>query len=54
VQPIIESTLKRHGLMVDRWTREILADRDTLRIVQLVVRPKGDSFQNTSLYRRLK
>ena len=51
---VIESTLKRNGQVVDRWTREILPDGNTMRIIQHVVRPNGDEFKNTSLYRRVK
>jgi hypothetical protein len=48
----IESTLKRSGKIVDRWTREILPDRNTMRIVQHGLKPDGSAFRNTGLYRR--
>jgi hypothetical protein len=51
---LIESALKRGGKIVDRWTREILPDRDTMRITQHVVRPDGSVARNTSIYRRKK
>jgi phosphoribosylanthranilate isomerase len=51
---LIESALKRGGKVVDRWTREILSDRDTMRITQHVVRPDGSETHNVSIYRRRK
>jgi hypothetical protein len=51
---VIESTLKRNGRVVDRWTRELFPGRNTMHITQHVLRPNGDSFQSISLYRRLK
>jgi phosphoribosylanthranilate isomerase len=49
---LIESALKRGGKIVDRWTREILPGRDTMRITQHVVRPDGSEARNVSIYRR--
>jgi len=49
---IIESTLKRDGKVVDRWTRELLPDGQSMRIVQHLVGPDGKKRLNTSLYRR--
>jgi phosphoribosylanthranilate isomerase len=49
---IIESTLKRDGKVVDRWTRELLPDGQSMKIVQHVVGPDGKKFLNTSVYRR--
>jgi phosphoribosylanthranilate isomerase len=51
---LIESALKRGGKIVDRWTREILPGRDTMRITQHVVRPDGNEALNVSIYRRKK
>src|ERR1700676_4983537 len=51
---LIESALKRGGKIVDRWTREILPGRDTMRITQHVVRPDGSEARNVSIYRRKK
>jgi phosphoribosylanthranilate isomerase len=51
---LIESALKRDGKIVDRWTREILPDADTMRIIQHVVRPDGTEAKNISIYRRRK
>jgi phosphoribosylanthranilate isomerase len=51
---LIESVLKRGGKVVDRWTREILPGRDTMRITQHVVRPDGSEARNVSMYRRRK
>jgi phosphoribosylanthranilate isomerase len=53
-QILIESALKRGGKIVDRWTREILPGRDTMRITQHVVRPDGSEARNVSIYRRRK
>jgi hypothetical protein len=50
----IESALKRGGKIVDRWTRKILPDRITMKIVQHGAKPDGTAFRNTGLYRRLK
>jgi hypothetical protein len=49
----LESTLKRNGTVVDRWTREILPDRKTMRIVQHGFKPDGTAFRNVGLYRRI-
>jgi hypothetical protein len=49
----IESVLKRDGKVVDRWTRELLPDLNTMRIIQHGVKPDGSKFQNASLYRRI-
>jgi len=51
---LIESALKRDGKIVDRWTREILPGRDTMRITQHVVRPDGSEARNVSIYTRRK
>jgi hypothetical protein len=50
----IESALKRGGTIVDRRTRELLPDLNTMRIVQHGVKPDGSTFQNVSLYRRIR
>ena len=50
----IESALKRRGLVVDRRTRELLPDLNTMRIIQHGVKPDGSTFQNASLYRRIR
>ena len=49
---LIESVLKREGQIVDRWTRELLPDHKTMRIIQFVSKPNGEKFRNTSIYRR--
>jgi len=51
---LIESALKRDGQVVDRWTREVLPDRKTMRIIQYVTKSTGEKFRNTSFYRRTK
>jgi hypothetical protein len=50
----IESTVKRGGKVADRWTREILPDGNTMRIVQHGFRPDGEAVRNVGLYRRTK
>lgn len=50
---LIESTLKRQAKVVDRWTRELLADGRTMKITQYVLRPGGEEFRNTSIYRKI-
>lgn len=50
----IESVLKRGGKIVDRWTRELLPDLNSIRITQHGVKPDGTKFRNVSLYRRIK
>src|SRR5271165_5669551 len=49
---VIESTLKRQGQVVDRWTREMLPDRHTMKITQYVLRPGGEELLNTSISRK--
>ena len=51
---LIESALKRGGKVVDRWTREILPGRDSMRITQHVSRPDGSEARNVSIYHRRK
>jgi phosphoribosylanthranilate isomerase len=51
---IIESALKRAGKVVDRWTREVLPDKKTMRIIQHGTHPNGTAFCNIGLYRRMK
>jgi len=53
-QNTIESVLKREGQIVDRWTREMLPDLKTIRIIQHGSQPSGEEFRNTSFYRRTK
>jgi phosphoribosylanthranilate isomerase len=48
----VESALKRSGKVVDRWTRELLPDGKTMKIVQHVVGPSGEKLRNSGLYRR--
>jgi hypothetical protein len=50
---MIESVLKRGGKVVDRWTRELLPDGKTMRIIQYGLTPDGGELQNRSLYRRV-
>jgi hypothetical protein len=53
-EPNIESALRRGGTVVDRWTRELLPDLNTMGIIQHGVKPDGSKFQNVSLYLRIK
>jgi hypothetical protein len=51
---IIESVLKKDGKIVDRWTRTLAPDGQTLLITQHVVRASdGQRFANSALYRRV-
>jgi hypothetical protein len=50
----IESVLKRGGKVADRWTRELLPDLNTMRIIQHGVKPDGSESQNVSIYRRIE
>ena len=50
---IIESLLKREGVVVDCWTRELVSE-NTMRIIQWGRRLDGSPFQNVSIYRRRK
>lgn len=51
---LIESLLKRSGKVVDRWTRELLPDLNTIRVTQHGLKPDSTKFRNVSLYRRIK
>ncbi len=51
---MIESVVKREGKVVDRWTRELLPDGKTMRIIQHGLGPDGGELQNRSIYRRVK
>jgi hypothetical protein len=50
----IESALQRGGQVVDRWTRELLPDLSTMRIIQHGVKADGTTFRNASLYCRIR
>ncbi len=50
----IESSLKRDGKIVDRWTRELLPGNQEMLITQHGIKPDGQSFRNTGIYRRVK
>ncbi len=51
---IVESVLLRAGNIADRWTREVLSDKKTMRIIQHGIRPDGRGFRNIGMYRRRK
>jgi len=48
----IVSCALKDGRVVDRWTRELLADGDTMLIIQHGVKADGESFQNRSMHKR--
>jgi len=50
----IESSLKRDGKIVDRWTRELQSGNQEMLITQHGVKPDGEPFANTGIYRRTK
>jgi hypothetical protein len=49
----IESAAKKDGRVIDRWTRTISDDENSLVLRQHGTRPNGEPFTNTSVYRRL-
>jgi hypothetical protein len=49
----IESTLKKGEAVVDRWTRTVLEDGDTMLITQHGFTADGESFRNNGIYRRV-
>jgi hypothetical protein len=49
----IESTLKKNGAVIDRWTRTVLEDGDTMLITQHGFTADGESFRNNGVYRRV-
>ena len=50
---LIESVLKKNGIVIDRWTRALAPDGETMTITQHGVRPNGEPFRNTGIYRRV-
>ncbi|HXE63807.1 MAG TPA: hypothetical protein VN519_09720 [Bryobacteraceae bacterium] len=48
----IESTLKKAGVVIDRWTRTVLEDGATMSITQHGFTDDGESFRNNGIYRR--
>ena len=48
----IESLLLRGAQVVDRWTREIFPDGQTMTMIQYVRSPDGRELKNRSTYRR--
>ncbi len=49
----IESAAKKDGQIIDRWTRTLTDDGNSLVIRQHGTRPNGETFINESTYRRL-
>jgi GTP cyclohydrolase II len=50
----IESVLKRNGKVADRWVRHLAPDGKTIKFTQHGVKPDGQEFVNTSVYRRVR
>jgi hypothetical protein len=50
----IESTLKEDGRVLDRWTRVVQEDGDTMLITQHGFCPDGKPFRNNGIYRRVR
>ena len=50
----IESVLLRGGQVVDRWTRKLSPDGQSITMVQHVRSPDGRELKNSSTYRRTK
>ena len=48
----IESVLRKDGKVLDRWTRTLEPDGDTMVIRQHGVTPGGETFTNSGVYRR--
>ena len=49
----IESVLKRGETVLDRWTRDLSEDGESMTITQYVSRPNGPGLRNTGVYRRV-
>jgi hypothetical protein len=50
----IESILTRDGKVADRWVRHLAPDGQTITVTQHGVKPDGQEFVNTSVYRRVQ
>jgi len=48
----IESTLKKEGQVLDRWTRTLQPGGTTMLISQHGFKPDGQAFRNNGFYRR--
>ena len=46
--------VKRDGKVVDRWTRTVQPDGQTMLITQHGVGPDGRPFRNNGVYRRVR
>jgi hypothetical protein len=50
----IESVLKKNDRIVDRWTRTVQPDGQSLLIAQHGKKPDGQPFRNIGTYRRIR
>ncbi len=48
----IQSTLKKEGKVLDRWTRTVQPDGKSMLITQHGFKPDGTPFRNNGTYRR--
>jgi hypothetical protein len=48
----IESVAKKDGVVIDRWTRKLVDDRQALLICQHKTDEAGNHFRNIGLYRK--
>lgn len=49
----IESTLNKNGQVIDRWTRSVQGDGQSMLITQHGFKPDGQPFRNNGVYRRV-
>jgi hypothetical protein len=50
----IESILKKESQVIDRWTRTVQPEGETMLITQHGVKPDGSPFRNNGIYRRVR
>ena len=50
----IQSTLKKEGVVLDRWTRTVEDGGTDMVITQHGFKPDGTPFQNRGIYRRVR
>jgi hypothetical protein len=50
----IESTLKKDGVVIDRWTRTLQPGGDAMLITQHGFKADGRAFRNNGIYRRIR
>jgi len=49
----VESVLRKDGVVLDRWTRTLEPDGNTMVIRQHGIKPDGQIFTNSGVYRRV-